>query len=182
MLLVLAAASEVADFAVAGGTAALAIATFLMAWSARKQAADTRRLAQASERQVAWMAQQGIAATIPSLHIKLVGDRVVVSADQRQGYLRAVYTNHGQVTAEITAAQTEAGQGGASISPLQPREETFIEVPDTAMGSGPERTIEVFYRSVHGGPGNVVRTRIQSLGSDQWGLLEEKVEILGLPT
>jgi hypothetical protein len=72
MLLVPAAASEVADFAVAGGTAALAIATFLMAWSARKQATATRRLAQASERQVAWMAQQGIAATIPSLHIKLV--------------------------------------------------------------------------------------------------------------
>ena len=68
-----------------------------------------------------------------------------LSSAPRSQRIRAVYVNPGQVAAEVVTAQTETGSGLANPNPnpIPAGDEVFVEATDTAVGSGPGRTIEV---------------------------------------
>jgi hypothetical protein len=121
-------ASVIANFAVAAGTAALAVGTFVLALSARAQARDTKRLAEASERQVAWMAREGAAVTMPRLRIRS-SDGGEPDVEISEGRIRAVYVNHGSVPAQVLEVGPEDAGGFAETDPVPPGGTTVAAAP-----------------------------------------------------
>lgn len=103
--------SQWLDVAVAGGTLALALGTFSMAFFVRTQARESRRLADISERQVA-------ASTTPVLRIMgMTGapgeaDIATVNADTPTETLTMRFENRGPVAAEVEQLVMSPGGEG----------------------------------------------------------------------
>jgi hypothetical protein len=164
--------SEWLDLAVAGGTLALAAATFFMALFVRSQARESRRLADLSERQVA-------ASTTPVLRIMgMTGtpgeaDIVTVNVGTPTETLTMRLENRGPVAAEVEQiAMTPGGEGrladtGKPETPvIEPNGEWDVDFRPSqeekeALSNGVVAKVVVTYVAVGSGRRYAVATLVQ---------------------
>jgi len=169
--------SEWIDLAVAGGTLALAGATFFMALFVRSQARESRRLADLSERQIE-------VSTTPVLRIMgMTGaageaDISTVNAGSSTEALTVRFENRGPVAAEIDGISMKPGGAGQladtgwPVAPvIEPGGEWDIDFRPTAkeqeaLANGVIAKVAVTYIAVGSGIRYGVTSWVQREDSD----------------
>ena len=175
-----------ANWAVAGGTALLAVATFVLALISYRQGRDSKRLAKATELQAKLLLNE----SSPSLRIQHSETGLAIHVDGHE--LKVLVTNHGLVAAKVLKANTSvrvdaAGRQNAppssgyherwdcSPNPIDPGGQAWVTAENTRRAPGPDRDFRLLYSSARGQ--SEERTLLARLGLTEagtWTVWEER--------
>jgi hypothetical protein len=179
--------SAIAGFAVAVGTGALAIATFVMAKAARDETMETRKLRELAERQLELDRRHVEATALPVLRIARGAAADECAIWMSNGSLMVTLENRGAVTATIEDTSLTLSGGGGVIGStvggdvIGPEQLLTVEyelaAEQVTQALGAE---EILVKATYTAPGSEVNKRLRVVvrpkdGGDRWLVLSELI-------